>query len=169
MLISRTSQYSIQALICIGLYSESQYASVRDLAQCLDVPAPYLAKILQALCRNGLLTSNRGRTGGFSLKSAAESVNLLQVLGVVEGEDFNSGCLLGLKECEDAAACPIHGEWKPIKEEILQMLESQTLAQLAAAVRNGEYRLSDIPDALIARMLGSATRDASRVPVADHG
>lgn len=153
MLISRTSQYAIQALICIGSRGEGAMTNARDLSQFLDVPAAYLAKTLQLLTQNGLLISSRGRLGGFSLKIAAEKINLLQVIAITEAGNFNVECLLGLKECGDDTACPMHGKWKPIKANILEMLESQTLAILALAVGKGQYRLAELPDKLIAPFL----------------
>jgi len=71
----------------------------------------------------------------------------------VENGHFDTECLLGLKECGDDNACPMHGTWKPIKDKMLVMLESQTLAILAAAVNQGHYRLADLPDALIAPII----------------
>jgi Rrf2 family protein len=155
MLFSRTSQYAIQALIYIGLYGEHSPKNAHELAGEIDAPEAYLSKVLQTLCRGNLLTSNRGRQGGFSLKQAAEKVNLLQVLAITEGPNFNADCLLGLKQCGDDTACPMHKEWKPLKGKIVEMLESQTLGILAAAVGNGRYRLADIPDILTLPFLHS--------------
>lgn len=145
MLISRTGQYAIQALVYIGLQGAGAFINVLDLARNLDVPAAYLAKVLQELGRHGLVSSIRGRSGGFGLVVSPEKISLMQVLSLVEGEKFHHECLLGLKQCGDDTACPMHGAWKPIKTEILEVLESQTIATLALAVSQGKYRLTDIP------------------------
>lgn len=145
MLISRTGQYAIQALVYIGLQGAGSLTNVLDLARNLDVPAAYLAKVLQELGRHGLVNSIRGRSGGFGLGIAADKISLLRVLSLVEGEKFHHECLLGLKECGDDTACPMHGAWKPIKTEILDVLEEQSIATLALAVSQGKYRLTDIP------------------------
>lgn len=145
MLISRTGQYAIQALVYIGLHGADAVVNVLELAQRLNMPAAYLAKVMQALSRHGLLCSTRGRAGGFRLKIAAENISIMHVLTLLEGETFQHECLLGLKECGDETACPMHTEWKPIKAEIFEVLESQSIATLAQAVGQGKYRLSDIP------------------------
>lgn len=59
MLISRTSQYAIQALIYIALKEAGTPILSREVAEQLGVPAAYLAKIMQTLCKGGLLTSFR--------------------------------------------------------------------------------------------------------------
>jgi len=149
MLISRTSQYAIQALIYIALKETGTPILSREVAERLGVPSAYLAKIMQALCKGGLLSSFRGRLGGFSLRESSEKVDLMRILLITEGADFTKDCVLGLKVCSEETACPMHQQWLPIKTEILAMLNNQNLANLAEAVRAGKYRLTDIPGALL--------------------
>jgi len=148
MLISRTSQYAIQTLIYIAAQDYTPVLS-REAAERLQVPAPYLAKIMQALCKGGLVNSFRGRLGGFSLGAKPEDITLMQILQITEGPGFSKDCLLGLKVCSDETACPVHHQWKPIKLEIIDLLNKQTLAILSEAVRSGKYRISDLPQALL--------------------
>ena len=149
MLISRTSQYAIQALIYIALKEAGTPILSREVAEQLGVPAAYLAKIMQTLCKGGLLTSFRGRLGGFSLREPPENIDLMRILLITEGQEFSKDCVLGLKICSEETACPMHERWKPIKTEILSMLKEQNLANLAEAVRVGKYRLTDIPGILL--------------------
>ncbi len=149
MLISRTSQYAIQALIYIALKEMGTPILSREVAEQLGVPSAYLAKIMQMLCKGGVLTSFRGRLGGFALKQKPQEIDLMRVMVITEGQDFTKDCVLGLKVCSDETACPMHEKWKPIKIEILAMLQDHNLSSLADAVRVGKYRLTDIPGALL--------------------
>ena len=149
MLISRTSQYAVQSLIYIATQDQNSPILSREVAEKLQVPAAYLAKIMQTLCKGGLVTSYRGRLGGFCLREDPEKIDLMRILLITEGPEFTKDCLLGLKECSDATACPMHYKWQPIKQEVIGMLKEQTLAMLSEAVRTGKYRLSDIPHALM--------------------
>lgn len=148
MLISKTSQYAIQALIYIATQPTGTPILCRQAAEKLQVPAPYLAKIMQKLCNGGLVDSFRGRLGGFQLHGDAAEIDLMRILLVTEGPEFKDNCVLGLKVCSEKTACPMHMKWMPIKEEIIQMLHQQTLAVLGEAVLTGKYRISDIPYAL---------------------
>lgn len=116
----------------------------REIAERLNVPAPYLAKIMQNLCRGGLLNSFRGRQGGFMLREDPSRIDLMTILCMTEGPEFSQGCVLGLKRCSDETACPMHQRWSPIKQGIIDLLQDQTLEKLAEAVVVGKYRLSDI-------------------------
>ncbi|MBU0593003.1 MAG: Rrf2 family transcriptional regulator [Pseudomonadota bacterium] len=149
MILSRTSQYAIQALIYIATQPPGEPVLNREIAAHLGVPSAYLAKIMQNLCKGNLLNSFRGRLGGFCLREGAEKTDLMQVLVLTEGKGFTDDCVLGLKVCSDETACPMHVRWKPIKEKVVSMLNEQTLEKLAEAVQSGNYRITDLPHAVL--------------------
>lgn len=150
MVLSRTSQYAIQALIYIATQPPGEPVLNRDIADRLNVPSAYLAKILQNLCKQGLLDSFRGRLGGFCLREGMHKTSLMQALALTEGPDFTKSCILGLKECSDETACPMHFKWLPVKKKIIALLEGMTLEDLAKAVQTGKYRLADLPSGAMA-------------------
>lgn len=150
MILSRTSQYAIQALIFIATRPAGEPVLNREIASYLGVPPAYLAKIMQSLCKGNLLYSYRGRLGGFCLREGAEKTGLMQILTMTEGPSFTQDCVLGLKVCSDATACPMHAKWLPIKKKIVAILNDQTLEKLARAVQTGKYRLTDLPATLLA-------------------
>jgi Rrf2 family protein len=148
MLLSKTSQYAIQALIYLAAQEGQVPMLNRNIASYLKVPSAYLAKIMQDLARSGLLYSYRGRLGGFCLREGAEHTDLMTVLSLTEGPSFTDECVLGLKVCSDETACPMHARWTPIKEQIIAMCHEQTLSTLAEALKTGKYRIADLPGAL---------------------
>ena len=148
MIFSRTSQYAIQALIYLATQPRGKPVLNREIADSLGVPSAYLAKILQDLSRGQILDSSRGRRGGFSLRRDAEQTSLLDIILLLEGIRVKRECLLGLKQCRDETACPVHRKWKRVKHELLAYLGGLTLSHLAEAIRRGHYRLSDLPLAL---------------------
>ena len=150
MILSRPSQYAIQALIFVATQPKGQPVLNREIASHLNVPSAYLAKIMQSLCKGNLLYSFRGRLGGFCLREGAEKTDLMQILLLTEGVGFAQDCVLGLKVCSDATACPMHAKWQPIKKKIIALLKEQTLEKLAKAVQTGKYRLADLPMAMMA-------------------
>ncbi len=118
----------------------------RTIAEYLGSPPTYLAKILQELCKGNLLYSFRGKQGGFCLREGSDKINLMQIALLTEGGGFADNCVLGLKVCSEKTACPMHAKWFPIKQEIVRLLQSQTLDMLAATVMSGKYQLTDFPD-----------------------
>lgn len=152
MILSRTSQYAVQALIYMATQPSATPVLNKDIASKLGVPAPYLAKILQNLAKGNLLFSFRGRLGGFCLRENGDQVTLMQILLLTEGPAFTQSCLLGLKKCSDETACPLHFRWLPVKKKIIDVLEETTLDKLAKAVESGKYRLADIPGQLFEQL-----------------
>lgn len=148
MILSRTSQYAVQALIYMATQPADTPVLNKDIAERLGVPAPYLTKILQSMVKGNLLVSFRGRLGGFQLREGGRDISLMQIVQLTEGAAFADNCLLGLKKCSAVTACPLHFRWVPVKEKILKLLEETTLGKLADAVNTGKYRLADIPGSL---------------------
>lgn len=149
MILTKTSQYAIQTLVLIAIQKNTLPVLVRVAARTLDISPTYLAKILQHLCQAGIVNSYRGRLGGFRLVQIPEQTSLMQIIQIFEGDAFIKNCVLGLKVCSDETACPMHGRWKPIKESIKEVLNSQTLATLRDAVIEGKYRICDINGCVI--------------------
>jgi len=161
MILSRTSQYAIQALIFVATQPKGVPVLTRTVAERLNVPPPYLAKIMQDLARGRLIYTFRGRQGGVCLREGGEDTDLMQILTLIEGPDLTENCVLGLKICGDETACPMHAQWKPIKTKIVTLLTKQTLGKLAAAVRSGRYRLTELPFAVLE--LKGAARSGGRL------
>lgn len=151
MILSRTSQYAIQALIFMATQPRGVAVLNRTIAGHLGASPTYLAKVLQDLCKRNLLYSSRGKQGGFCLRKGGEKINLMQIVLITEGSGFTEGCVLGFKVCSDKKPCLMHAEWAPIRQEIVKLLQGQTLGFLATTVRSGKYKLTDFPAAVLAR------------------
>lgn len=137
MLLSRGSQYTLQALIYLAAQPHGKMILVREISDRLDIPPFYLAKLLQPVSRMGWLETVRGRGGGLRLVAEAAAISVFDVLVFTEGQRADRECLLGFKECADDSACVLHCQWKPIKTELLDDLKQHTLASLAATSSQG--------------------------------
>jgi len=131
MLLSRASQYTLQALIYLARQPEGRMVLVKEMADELGLPVFYLAKLIQPPTHAGWLATARGRGGGVRLNPGAEAITLLDILQLTDGHRVTRECLLGFKACEDETACVMHGQWKPIKQELSEGLGGYTLAALA--------------------------------------
>jgi len=151
MILSRTSQYAIQALIYMATQPSGVAILNRTIAEKLGASPTYLAKILQNLCRFDLLYSFRGKQGGFCLREEGEKINLLQIVLITEGSGIKEECVLGFKVCSDKKPCLMHKQWSPIRQEIVKLLQCQNLGFLAAEVLSGKYLLSDLPAVALER------------------
>lgn len=90
MMISKSSQYAIQALVYIGFNKNRTPVLSRELALHLSISRVHASKVLNALRKNGILTSKRGIQGGYSLKQELKNINLMQIFLITEGLSFGA-------------------------------------------------------------------------------
>jgi len=100
-----------------------------DLSKAVDVPAPFLSKIMQRLTANGILDAKKGHHGGFLLAKPPDQIRFIDILRAVDFEPTADHCVFGLKNCNDKKPCPLHPEWSVLKEQIEQWARSHTLAE----------------------------------------
>jgi Rrf2 family protein len=143
VLFSKTQEYALQALVHLAL-TPGDFRLNRDVAAHLEVPGPYLAKVLKRFAQMGYLESAKGRGGGYRIRRRALEAPIREIVLVADGNDPFVGCLLGLPRCSDHSACPIHDKWMPLRGKMTTLLETQTVADLAAKARNGRTRLAPV-------------------------
>ena len=131
MILSQAAKYGLRAVLYLAQHPTGPVLS-RDIAQALEIPVHFLAKILQDLAKNGLLASYKGRGGGFELAWPTDEIWLLEIVKAIDGSQFGEGCVLGLGECIEENHCPLHRRWTEIKGDVLGMLEDKSVKELLA-------------------------------------
>ena len=127
-MFSKACEYAIRALLFIAQKTEDgSKVGIKEIAKGIDSPEHFIAKILQDLSRKGLVQSQKGPSGGFYLDHL--NATLADVVRVVDGDSIFSGCALGLKQCSEAKPCPLHYEFKKIRDSISDMLQTATLGE----------------------------------------
>lgn len=111
-------------------------AGIKEISKEIDSPESFIAKILQDLSRKGLVLSTKGPNGGFFLDEKLLGGSLADIVKSVDGEKIFSGCGLGLKQCSEAQPCPIHYQFKIIREEMRDMLEGAKLSSFTEQLEN---------------------------------
>jgi Rrf2 family protein len=147
-MLSTASTYAIRATLFVAVadLAPGEFLSTRRIAEELDVPFPFLTKVMQGLTHGGILASQRGPAGGVALARPTDAISLLDVLHSVDGDHVFRSCLLGLPQCSAASPCALHHEWAEHRGELEELFRNTTLADLAAdapsAVAKGSRRRS---------------------------
>ncbi len=155
MLFSKTQEYALQALIHLASTPTAFHLN-RDLAAHLNLPGPYLAKVLKRLTQLGYLDSAKGRGGGYRIHPRALVATVGEIVAAADGATMD-GCILGLHKCTDHVACPLHDRWVGVRTKVMKALNEQSVAQLAAKAKNGRSRLGP------ARAVTAVIRNVSAV------
>lgn len=136
-MISRSASYAIRAMAFIASAKPETHILSRDIAEALSLPPQFLSKILRVLVEERLLTSRRGKTGGFRLASAAARISLIEIVDPFDRLTDRRRCLLGQDDCNDECACALHHEWRPIAESFVRVLGEWSLADMPGVGATG--------------------------------
>jgi Rrf2 family protein len=134
MIYSRSAEYAIRAFVHLARVPDGKYAMVKNIAQAEEIPAHFLAKILQQLARKGLLRSSKGPTGGFALRVDPADIYLLDIVEALDGLVAYQQCASGLAECNEDQPCSMHDSWVALRSRIMDYLGNNSIADLAQAL-----------------------------------
>lgn len=144
MIYTGSGRYAIRALVCLAANSTpEQPLPANSVAEAEGIPPFYLAKVLQDLARAGLVSSTRGRRGGFHLGRPAEEITLIEVIRSVEDPGrLEKRCVLDIADCSDEAPCPLHDTWKEFRDQAVRALRTLTLSDMVREMqrKQGETR-----------------------------
>ena len=129
-MFSQTAEYALRAVACLARQLPEPMTT-RQIAHASRVPAGYLAKILQALARAGIVTGQRGLNGGFLLARPPGELTLLDVVRVADGSSRITACPLGIPE-HGTDLCPLHRRLDDAVAVAEQTLAGVTVAQVLA-------------------------------------
>jgi Rrf2 family protein len=127
MIHSNATKYAIRAVSFLAAQPSGVSVQAREISRALDIPYPYLSKILQNLARKRFLSSAKGPGGGFRLLVPAEETTLYDLIEAVEGEIRDDQCMLGLDVCTTEAACPMHDFWTEFRDSFRDKMRSVSL------------------------------------------
>ncbi len=132
-MLSRTGEYALQAMVFLAQRQEEGPIASPRIAKDLGIPQKYLSSILADLVRSGILTSNRGKGGGFSLLRPTSKIQLADILAPFEPmlRSTQSPCPFGNPVCSDDEPCGGHQRWKRIKEAYSDFLEKTSLEDVS--------------------------------------
>lgn len=144
-MFSKACEYGIRAMTQIALHSKiGNRIGLKAIAKSIGSPEAFTAKILQQLSRNNLVDSVKGPAGGFEMNAKQlRNITLSDIVKTIDGDLVYTGCGLGLKNCSELSPCPLHQEFKAIREQLKNMLETTSVEKLANSLANGETVLKN--------------------------
>jgi len=141
-MISNTSKYAIRALIYLELYSsKEQKKGIKIIAGELNIPSPFLGKILQMLVKHQLLGSTKGPHGGFFLNKSAIDIYVMEIIEIMDGNETFDKCAIRTGPCDDMNPCSMHHKLAPPRGEMKRVFATETIADLVSEFREGKERI----------------------------
>jgi len=131
-MLSQKARYALRALVELAR-AEGAQLTAGELALRADAPRKFLEAILLELTRNRLVTSRRGKFGGYTLARAAPEISFAEVIRVVDGPLALAPCVsprLGFRKCDDCpdlATCTLREALARARDATAEVLEAYTL------------------------------------------
>jgi Rrf2 family protein len=129
---TKRADYGLMAVHFIASHGEDGAVSAKRIAEEFKIPQERLAKILQRLSKKRLITSHNGPKGGYVLTRAADEVTVGEVVRALEGPVRIVSCMTVNDECPQFERCNLRRPVQKIQASISSMLDTMTLAELAA-------------------------------------
>ncbi|MGC1204560.1 MAG: Rrf2 family transcriptional regulator [Flavobacteriaceae bacterium] len=137
-MLSNSSKYAVKAVLFLALHSnEDHKIMVKDIAKPINVPQAYIAKLLQKLVKENIVSSTRGPKGGFYLNTDNLSQPVIKILTIIDGEKRLTSCMLSLEKCNEDKPCPLHNILSASRKKILKSLNEKTIKDLIVDIELG--------------------------------
>ncbi|MFN8242054.1 MAG: Rrf2 family transcriptional regulator [Bacteroidales bacterium] len=143
-MLSSSSKYGIRAVTYIASKSlKNEKIGIKQISEDLGLPTPFLAKILQLLARQKILSSSKGPHGGFSLLRKPSEISLYDIIVTIDGPDIFENCVIHNTTCGCVASekliCPIHKEYSRVRTDMVNLFRKKTISSLVRAAGKDDY------------------------------
>jgi Rrf2 family protein len=143
-MLSNSCRYGIRAVIYLASQpSTAGKTGIRKISSDLKLPTPFLAKILQQLAKQKILSSSKGPHGGFSILKDPRKISLLDIVNTIDGNDVFTNCVMHNGSCEgvekDKKKCPLHEDYEKTRTELIKLFSSRTIYDLVKMADRKEF------------------------------
>lgn len=126
---TKRADYGLMAIHYIAVHEDLGAVSAKRIAEEFRIPAELLAKILQRMAKQRLITSQNGPKGGYVLAHRPAEITVGQVVRALEGPISIVNCIEDTT-CPQMAHCNLRRPVQKIQAAIGQMLDTMSLDEL---------------------------------------
>lgn len=121
--LTKKADYALMAMKHLAEHSGDGSLSAKDVSAAYGIPPEALAKILQRLAKAGLLQSQHGTNGGYTLARAAHTISAFEVIQAIDGPLFITSCITVRGECDQSDRCNIREPLRKVNDSIEAVLK----------------------------------------------
>jgi Rrf2 family protein len=144
MQLTRAADYGVRAIMHLATIAPGERISLVALADAADAPESFLSKVLQKLAHARLISSRRGKAGGFAILPQGRSASMYQVIEAIDGPICLNVCLAHDRGCDRRSWCPAHSVWARAQLAMVSVLRQISVAELARQATNSPAHNSNV-------------------------
>jgi Rrf2 family protein len=135
-MLSQKARYALRSLVELAR-EEGRQLTAGDLAVRAGAPRKFLEAILLEMARRGIVSSRRGKFGGYALARPAEEISFAEVIRIIDGPLALAPCVspqMGFRKCDgcpDMETCCLREVLLRARDATAAILEAYSLAEAA--------------------------------------
>lgn len=137
-MLSLTCKTAIKAVIYLASkFKTGDKAGIKEIAEFINASEHTVGKMLQTLVKEEVINSSKGPTGGFYISAKQKNQSIIKIINAIDGQDVFDECGLGLSKCSATHPCPIHNDYKIIRDQFKTMCQQKKVSDLYETVNDG--------------------------------
>ena len=131
MVFTKSFGYALRGILYVAVAGERKgRIQLDEISEVLALPRFFLGKIMRRLAKEGILDSDKGHNGGFSINERTLTTTLSELVNLTGNAESMNVCALRLKKCNTDNPCPVHHEIKFMREQWKELLAEKTVGDL---------------------------------------
>ena len=137
-MLSLTCKTAIKAVIYLASKFETgEKAGIKEIAEFIDASEHTVGKMLQVLVKEEVINSIKGPNGGFFITEKQKNQPIINIVEAIDGKEVFKQCGLGFSQCSSAHPCPIHDDYKVVRDLFEKMCREKKVTDLCEPVTSG--------------------------------
>ena len=137
-MLSLTCKTAIKAVIYLASkYDSVEKSGIKEIAEFIDASEHSVGKMLQTLVKENVICSSKGPNGGFYITAKQKSQPVINIINAIDGKDVFKECGLGLSKCSSTHPCPIHNDYKIVRDLFEKLCREKNINDLCEPVNDG--------------------------------
>ena len=141
-MLSHTCKTAVKAVIYLASKFESgEKAGIVEIAEFINASEHTVGKMLQTLVREEVIYSVKGPNGGFYITAKQKNQPIINIIDAIDGKEVFDQCGLGLSKCSSTHPCPIHNDYKTVRDQFKVICRQKKVSDLCETVNDGRAYL----------------------------
>jgi len=137
-MLTLTCKTAIKAVIYLASKFESgDKTGIKEIAKYIDASEHTLGKLLQTLVKVEVINSIKGPNGGFYITAKQKNQPIINIVEAIDGKEVFRECGLGFSKCSSTHPCPLHEDYKPVRDTFEKMCRERKVNDLCEPVSSG--------------------------------
>ena len=137
-MLSLTCKTAIKAVIYLASkFDTGEKNGIKEIAEFIDASEHTVGKMLQALVKGEVIKSAKGPNGGFYITIKQKNQPIIKIIEAIDGREVFKQCGLGLSKCSASHPCPIHNDYKVVRDSFEKLCRDKKMSDLCEPLANG--------------------------------